>query len=125
MKTFINPENAPENIGPYSQAVEINGMLFLSGQVPVDPKTNKIECSDFKSQAKQVMENIKTIVLEAGYKMDDIVKCTCYLANINDFVAFNTVYATYFQENYPARAVVNVKGIPLGALLEVDVILVR
>ncbi|GHV34784.1 reactive intermediate/imine deaminase [Bacteroidia bacterium] len=125
MKTTINPENAPKTIGPYSQAVEINGMLFLSGQLPIHPETNKIEASDIKGQALQAMENIKEIVTNAGYKMEDIVKCTCFLADMSDFVAFNTVYADYFQGNYPARAVVNVKALPLGALLEVDAIVIR
>jgi 2-iminobutanoate/2-iminopropanoate deaminase len=125
MKTSVNPENAPKAIGPYSQAIEINGMLFLSGQLPIHPKTNKIEANDIKGQALQVMENIKAIITNTGYKMEDIVKCTCFLADMNDFVAFNTVYANYFQGNYPARAVINVKGVPLGALLEVDAIVIR
>jgi 2-iminobutanoate/2-iminopropanoate deaminase len=125
MKTTINPENAPKAIGPYSQAVECNGMLFLSGQLPVNPESNKIDATNIKAQATQVMDNIKIIIEEAGYKMEDIVKCTCYLADINDFVAFNTIYAGYFQGNYPARAVLHVKGIPLGAMLEVDAIVAK
>jgi len=120
MKKIIKTSNAPSAIGPYSQAVEMKGMLFISGQVPVDPKTGKLVEGDITVQTKQVMKNIEAILHEAGYSFSDVVKSTCYLASISDFKAMNDVYSVFYTENHPARAAFAVKDLPLGALIEIE-----
>lgn len=122
MKRIIQTSNAPAAIGPYSQAVEINGTLYISGQVPLDPVTGKIIEGDITAQTKQVMENISAILKEAGYTFSDVVKTTCLLANISDFKAMNEVYGTYYTKEAPARAAFAVKELPLGALVEIETI---
>lgn len=124
MKKIIKTDNAPKAIGPYSQAVEANNMLFVSGQIPVNPKDGKI-ADDITSQSKQVMENIGAILKEAGYKFENVVKCTCFLSDMGNFKPFNEVYGQYFTENPPARAAFAVKELPLGVLVEVDAIAVK
>lgn len=124
MKRIIQTTKAPAAIGPYSQAVEVNGTLFISGQVPINPATGKIVEDDITAQTKQVMENIGAILKEAGYSYSNVVKSTCLLANIADFKAMNEVYSTYYTENPPARAAFAVKALPLGALIEIETIAV-
>jgi 2-iminobutanoate/2-iminopropanoate deaminase len=124
-KNVIHTDNAPKAIGPYSQAIEINNILYISGQLPLDPATGKIVEGGIKEQTHQVLKNIKAILKEAGYNTNDVVKTTCYLTDISHFAYLNEVYTEYFQHEYPARAVVSVKDIPLGALLEVEAIVVN
>lgn len=125
MKRIIYTENAPKAVGPYSQAVEINQVLYVSGQVPLDPKTMKLVDGGIEEQTRQVMKNIDAILQAAGYSFNDVVKSTCLLADINDFQVMNSVYAEYYSENPPARAAYAVKDLPLGALVEIETIAIR
>jgi 2-iminobutanoate/2-iminopropanoate deaminase len=125
MKRIIRTSGAPAAIGPYSQAVEINGTLYISGQVPVDPKTGKLVEGDITIQTKQVFKNIEAILREAGYNFTEVVKSTCFLSNISDFKAMNEIYAQYYFENQPARAAFAVKDLPMGALIEIETIAVK
>ena len=125
MKRIIHTTKAPAAIGPYSQAVEINGTLYISGQVPVDPTTGKLVEGDVTAQTKQVMANIAAILEEAGYDFSHVVKSTCLLANMSDFKAMNEVYGSFYKENAPARAAFAVKDLPLGALVEIETIAVK
>lgn len=120
MKT-IHTEKAPEAIGPYSQAVVANGMLFTSGQIPIDPATGEIAGTDIAAQADRVMRNLQAVLSQAGVGFDQVVKTTCFLADMNDFVAFNEVYAKYFVSR-PARSCVAVKTLPKDVLCEVEAI---
>lgn len=122
MKRIIQTNQAPAAIGPYSQAVEINGTLYISGQVPINPATGKIVEGGITEQTKQVMENIGAILKEAGYSFSDVVKSTCLLSDMENFKAMNEVYASYYAERQPARAAFAVKGLPLGALIEIETI---
>jgi 2-iminobutanoate/2-iminopropanoate deaminase len=125
MKRIIRTSGAPAAIGPYSQAVEINGTLYISGQVPVDPKTGKLVEGDITIQTKQVFKNIEAILREAGYNFTEVVKSTCFLSNISDFKAMNEIYGQYYSENQPARAAFAVKDLPMGALIEIETIAVK
>jgi 2-iminobutanoate/2-iminopropanoate deaminase len=125
MKKIIHTEKAPKALGPYSQAVEANGTLYISGQVGLDPVNNKIVEGGIKEQSKQVMENIKAILDEAGYDFSDVVKSTCLLSDMANFAAMNQVYASYYTENFPARAAFAVKELPLGVLVEIETIAVK
>ncbi|MCD4694662.1 MAG: RidA family protein [Bacteroidales bacterium] len=122
MKKIINTSNAPKAIGPYSQAVEANGMLFISGQVPIDPATGKIVEGEIKEQTEQVMKNIEAILLEAGYSFDDVIKSTCLLSDMENFAAMNEVYGKYYPSNPPARAAYGVVKLPLGVMIEIETI---
>lgn len=122
MKKIIVSEKAPAAVGPYSQAIEINGMLFISGQLPIDPKTGEFPVGGIKEQTKQSFENIKAILAEVGLTTDNIVKTTVLLAEIADFGAMNEVYATQFGSSFPARSAFAVKDLPKGALVEIEVI---
>lgn len=125
MKTIINTSKAPAALGPYSQAVEVNGMLFISGQVPINPKTGKVEAESISEQTVQVMKNIAAILTEAGYTFADVVKSTCLLSDMADFKAMNEVYGSYYKENAPARAAFAVKELPLGVKVEIETIAVK
>lgn len=125
MKKVISTSNAPKAIGPYSQAIEINGMLFISGQIPIDPATGKIIDGGITEQAEQVMKNIGAILLEAGYEFKDVIKSTCLLNDMENFAAMNAVYGKYYAENPPARAAYAVVKLPLGALIEIETIAVK
>lgn len=125
MKKIINTEKAPKAIGPYSQAVEANGMLFISGQVPMDPKTGKVVEGGIQEQTEQVMKNIEAILVEAGYSFENVVKSTCLLDNMDNFVAMNEVYAKYYPQNPPARAAYGVVKLPLGVMVEIETIAVK
>ena len=121
MKKAIATEGAPKAVGAYSQAMEAKGLIFVSGQIPLDPATGEM-AEDIPDQARQSMENIKAILEAAGSGMNKIVKTTILLADINDFAAVNEVYKSYFREPYPARACYAVADIPKGAKLEIEVI---
>ncbi|MEZ5196092.1 MAG: RidA family protein [Bacteroidales bacterium] len=125
MKKVIFTENAPKAVGPYSQAVEINGMLFISGQIPVDPATGKIVEGGIKEQTHQVMKNIGAILKEAGYTYQDVVKSTCLLDDMDNFVPMNEVYASYYTAHPPARAAYGVVKLPLGVMVEIETIAVK
>ena len=117
----IHTEKAPAAIGPYSQAVVHNGVLYTSGQVPLDPVTGEIVGSDIQSQANQVLKNLEQILKEAGTDFSNVIKTTCFLADMKDFAAFNEVYASYITEK-PARSCVAVKELPKQVLVEVEAI---
>src|SRR4030042_2589565 len=125
MKKIIKTVNAPAAIGPYSQAVEMNGMLFISGQIPIDPATGKMVEGDITAQTTQVFKNIGAILQAAGYSFVEVVKSTCFLSDIASFKAMNEVYGRYYFENHPARAAFAVKELPLGALIEIETIAVK
>ena len=122
MKKIIATTNAPAAIGPYSQANQVNGMLFISGQLPIDPATGKFVEGGVAEQTHQSLKNVKAILNEAGYDFCDVVKTTVFLSDIADFAAMNAVYAEYFTENKPARAAFAVKDLPRGALVEIEAI---
>ncbi|MDL2238970.1 RidA family protein [Bacteroidales bacterium OttesenSCG-928-L14] len=124
MKKIINTSSAPKAIGPYSQAVEVNNMLFVSGQIPVNPIDGSIP-GDIVEQTKQVLDNMIAILSSAGYTLDHVVKCTCLLSDMDNFQAFNTVYAQYFTKEPPARAAYGVVKLPLGVLIEIEAIAVK
>lgn len=117
----ISTDKAPAAIGPYSQGIIAGGMLFASGQIPINPATGEIEGADIVAQAEQVMKNIGALLAEAGTDYTKVAKTTCFLADMNDFAAFNEVYAKYFTEK-PARSCVAVKTLPKNVLCEVEVI---
>ena len=121
MKRIISSPFAPKAVGPYSQAVEANGTLYISGQLPIDPATGKM-AEGIEAQTARSLDNIRAILEEAGYTLDDVVKSTVLLADIADFGAMNAVYAEYFTENKPARAAFAVKDLPRGALVEIEAI---
>jgi len=125
MKRIINTQNAPAAIGPYSQAVEANGTLYISGQIPINPTVGKIEAVDITSQTEQVFANINAILTEAGYTFLDVVKSTVFLSDIADFAGMNEVYKKYYQSECPARSAFAVKALPLGALVEIETIAVK
>ena len=122
MNKPIHTPNAPAAIGPYSQAVQTGNMLFVSGQIPIDPATGVFAGEDIVTQTTQSLTNVKNILEAAGYTLNDVVKTTVLLADIADFAAMNAVYAEYFNENKPARACFAVKDLPRGALVEIEAI---
>ena len=124
MLEYISTDNAPAAIGPYSQAVKAGGFLFLSGTMPIDPATGALVEKDITCQARQIMKNINAILSQAGYSQADVVKTTCFLADMGDFAAFNEVYGSYFT-SMPACSCVAVKDLPKGALAEVEVVAVH
>ncbi|MBR7061223.1 MAG: RidA family protein [Eubacterium sp.] len=121
MMEYVSTNNAPNAIGPYSQAVKANGLLFTSGQIAINPKTNSVEAKTIEEQTTQVCENLKAVVEAAGTSMEKVVKTVCFLADINDFAAFNGIYGKYFTSK-PARSCVAVKDLPKGVLCEVELI---
>lgn len=121
MNTIVSTKNAPAAVGPYSQAVKNGNLLFCSGQIALDPVTGNLAGNDIKSQTEQVMQNISEVLAAAGATFADVVKTTCFLTDINDFAAFNEVYARYFSGK-PARSCVAVSGLPKGASVEVEII---
>ncbi len=122
MNRPIHTDKAPAAIGPYSQAVQAGNLLFVSGQLPIDPATGAFSGEDIASQTRQSLTNVKNILEAAGYSCADVVKTTVLLANIQDFAAMNSVYSEFFEENCPARAAFAVKDIPKGALVEIEAI---
>jgi 2-iminobutanoate/2-iminopropanoate deaminase len=119
-KKIIKTADAPQAIGPYSQAVEAGGFVFVSGQIPIDPRSVNIVQVDIKAQARQVMENAKAILSAAGCGMSQVVKATIYLKNMADFAAMNEIYGGYFPSDPPARATVEVSRLPKDAAVEMD-----
>ena len=125
MKKIINTTNAPAAIGPYSQAIEANGTLYISGQLPINPAVGKIEALEITLQTEQVFANILAILTEAGYTFVDVVKSTVFLSDICNFAGMNEVYKKYYQTECPARSAFAVKDLPLGALVEIETIAVK
>ncbi len=125
MKKSISTQKAPAAIGPYSQAVEVNGILFISGQLAINPETGKLVEGGITEQTMQVFRNIEAILIEAGYTFSDVVKTTCLLSSMSDFKAMNDVYGKYFEGDKPARAAFAVRELPLGALIEIETIAVK
>ena len=122
MNEKIATPNAPQAIGPYSQAIRSGNFLFVSGQIAIDPQTADIIEGDIEAQTEQVLKNITAIIDAAGMSLQEVVKCTCFLKDMNDFVKFNGVYENYFGEILPARETVEVSGLPKGARVEVSAI---
>lgn len=121
MSNKVSTDKAPAAIGPYSQAIIHGGLVFTSGQIPINPESGAIDAKDITAQSEQVMKNLEAVLTAAGSSFEKAIKTTCFLANISDFAAFNEVYAKYFTEK-PARSCVAVKDLPKGALVEVEVI---
>ena len=124
MKQIIQTNNAPQAIGPYSQAVMANGTLYVSGQIPVVPATGAIVSDKVEDQARQVMENVKAVVEAAGLTLNNVVKTTVFIKNMDDFAVINGIYSEYFKENCPARACVEVARLPKNVLIEMEAIAV-
>ena len=122
MKEIIATGDAPQAIGPYSQAVRAGNMVFASGQIPLDPATKEFVAGGIAEQTEQVLKNLTAVFAAAGVGMDQIVKTTVFLADMNDFTAMNEVYGKYFSDNPPARATVQAAGLPRGAMVEIDAI---
>ena len=121
MRKIVQTSNAPAAIGPYSQAIVCGGLVFTSGQIPLDPATGSVVGADIRKQAEQVMKNLQAVLEAAGSSLEHAVKTTCFLADMADFAVFNEVYAAYFTSN-PARSCVAVKALPKGVLVEVEVV---
>jgi 2-iminobutanoate/2-iminopropanoate deaminase len=122
MKKVILTQDAPAPIGPYSQAIETGNMLFCSGQIPLDPKTNQVFTGDVKGQAELVMKNVEAVLTAAGYSFNSVVKTTIFLTNMGDFQTVNEVYGRFFKEQPPARSTVQVAALPKGVNVEIEVI---
>ena len=122
MKEKLETTNAPAAIGPYSQAVKRDGLVFVSGQLPIDPKTGRFPSEDVSAQTRQSLENVRAILREGGYEMENVLKTTVFLQDMDDFAAMNEVYAQYFSEPYPARAAFQVAKLPQGAKVEIEVV---
>lgn len=125
MKKVVFTEQAPAALGPYSQAIEKNGQLYVSGQVPINPVTGKVVEGGIKEQTEQVMKNIEAILFKAGYSFADVVKSTCLLSDMGNFAAMNKVYARYYKKNPPARAAFAVKELPLSVMIEIETIAIK
>lgn len=119
---IIQTEKAPQAIGPYSQAIKYENLVFISGQIAIDPATNQFIGGDIKEQTVRVLENIKAILEEAGLNLNHVIKTTIYLKNLEDFQTVNQIYGEYFKEHKPARATVEVSRLPKDALIEIEVI---
>ena len=122
MKKVINTNQAPAAIGPYSQAIKVGNLVYTSGQIPINPATGNFVEGGIKEQTRQSLTNIKAILEEAGLSMNNVVKTTVFLADMNDFADMNSVYAEFFAEPYPARSAVAVKTLPKGAIVEIEVV---
>lgn len=120
MKEVVSTEDAPGAIGPYSQAIKANGMVFCSGQIPIDPATGQFVSDDIAEQTEQVFKNLEAVLKAAGASLASVVKTTVFLADMNDFAAMNDVYARWFSENKPARATVQAARLPRDARVEID-----
>ena len=122
---IIATDNAPKAIGPYSQAIEANGTLYISGQIPLDPQTMEFVSDEIEAQTNQCLKNIQAILTEAGYTLENVVKCGIFLADMNDFSAVNAVFGEYFSAHKPARACVQVARLPRDAKIEIEAIAVK
>jgi len=125
MKKIINTPNAPKAIGPYSQAIEVNGTLYISGQIPIDPATGQVVEGGIFEQTEQVLKNVEAILIEAGYTFENVVKSTCLLSTMDNFATMNEVYAKFYSVNPPARVAYAVQKLPLGVLVEIETIAVK
>lgn len=125
MKKVINSKNAPAAIGPYSQAVLVDNTLYASGQLGIDPQTGDFVAGGVKEQTEQVFRNIRAILTEAGFEMSDVVKTTCFLADMGDFAEMNAVYAEQFEGSFPARSAVAVRTLPKNGLVEIEVLAIK
>ena len=122
MREIIATEKAPKAVGPYSQAVRFANLLFVSGQIPLDPKSGEIVGGDIEVQAKQVLENLKAVIEAGGMGLENVLKCTCFLQNMEHFARFNSVYNSYFANVLPARETVEVSRLPKDVLVEISAI---
>lgn len=122
MKKLINTEKAPAAIGPYSQAIQVGNLVYTSGQLPIDPATGAFPEGGVKEQTRQSLLNVQAILHAAGLTMNDVVKTTVFMADMNDFADMNGVYSQFFAEPFPARSAVAVKTLPKGALVEIEVV---
>ncbi len=122
MSRIINTCNAPAAVGPYSQGIKTGNQLFISGQIPINPVTGELIQGDIQVQTKTVLENLTVIIEEAGFQLKDVVKCTCFLNNMNDFAAFNKIYSEYFETILPARECVEVARLPKDVGVEISAI---
>lgn len=122
MKKIISSKNAPAAIGPYSQAVEVNRTLYVSGQLPIDPSAGKIVATDVAAQTEQALKNLSAILDEAGYRFENVVKSTVFLSDISNFAQMNEVYKQFYKTDCPARSAFAVKDLPMGALVEIETI---
>ena len=122
MKKIVSTDKAPAAIGPYSQAIQFSGLLFVSGQVALDPETGEFVDGGIEEQTAQVLKNLRAIIEEGGMSLEDVLKCSCFLKNMDDFATFNSVYDQYFGANPPARETVEVARLPKDALVEVSAI---
>ncbi len=122
MKKIVSTKNAPQAIGPYSQAVQYGDFLFVSGQIAIDPQTANIIEGDIEAQTEQALKNLAAIIEATGMSLQNVVKCTCFLKDMNDFVQFNSVYENYFGESLPARETVEVSRLPKDVRVEVSAI---
>lgn len=125
MKSIIYTENAPEPIGPYSQAVLAGNMLFISGQIPIDPTSNQLIIGSIADEARQVMKNLDALLKSSGFLFEDVVKTTIFLSNMNHFSEVNEIYGSYFSANFPARETVAVLGLPKNVNVEISLIAVK
>lgn len=121
-KEIVNTSKAPNAIGPYSQAIKVNKMVFLSGQIAIDPKTQQFIDGDIETQTKRVLDNLKSVLEASGSSLENVVKTTIYLTDINDFSKVNEIYASYFSSGKPARSTVCVAALPKNAKVEIDAI---
>jgi len=125
MRKIISTNQAPAAIGPYSQAIEVSNMLFISGQIPVNPETGQIDAEDITGQTQQSFANLKAILAEAGCTLSNVVKTTVFLTDMSHFEGMNAIYATQFTDDFPARSTIAVKALPKGALVEIEAIAVK
>ena len=125
MKNVVKTDKAPQAIGPYSQAIEVNGMVYTSGVVPIDPATGNVVEGDIKIQATRVFDSMKALLEAAGSSCEDVVKTTVFIKDMNDFAALNEIYATYFTGNFPARSCVEVARLPKDVLIEMEAIAIK
>ena len=125
MKNVVKTDKAPQAIGPYSQAIEVNGMIYTSGVVPIDPATGEVVEGDIKVQATRVFDSMKALLEAAGSSCEEVVKTTVFIKDMNDFAALNEIYATYFTGDFPARSCVEVARLPKDVLLEMEAIALK
>lgn len=125
MKTIINTDKAPQAIGPYSQAVEVNGMIYTSGMIPINPVDGTLVTGSVEEQAEQALKNLKALVEESGSSMERVIKTTVFIKDMNDFAKINEVYARYFTDNYPSRSCVEVARLPKDVLIEIEAIAIK
>jgi 2-iminobutanoate/2-iminopropanoate deaminase len=125
MKSIVYTEKAPAPIGPYSKAVQTGNMLFISGQIPIDPETNQLISGSIKDEAQQVMQNLAALLLKAGFIFENVVKTTIFLSDMNHFAEVNEVYGSYFNSDFPARETVAVLGLPKNVNVEISLIAVK